>query len=243
MKDSNITQNSCKRCGTCCQKGGPTLHTQDIDAINNIPLKPKNLLTLRKGELIWHPLKQQLITLEHEIIKIKGKNDSWCCMFYEETSRKCTCYKYRPIECKVLKCWDTREIEELFLKDTINRAILLRNTPNILELVNNYEKKFDLRYFFYLIQQKQLQDIQRLIELDSSFREQLVATTSIKYTELDFYFGRPLEIILKQIQSILQISIKKASFRRPFNPLLSELGIIEGAYSSPSSNASSTPFP
>jgi len=205
MKDSNKIQNSCRRCGTCCQKGGPTLHLQDIDAIYNIPLKPKNLFTLRKGELIWHPIKQQLITLEHEIIKIKGKENSWECSFYNPKSHSCICYEHRPIECKLLKCWDTKDIEKFFLKDTIDRSTLLRNTPNLLELVHKYEENFNLDYFFYLIQNNhKTQKISEIIRLDNQFRNSIVEKTSINAEELDFYFGRALEKILKQINFILK---------------------------------------
>jgi len=203
MRDSNNIQNSCKRCGTCCQKGGPTLHIQDINSIYNIPLKPKNLLTLRKGELIWHPVKQQLIPLEHEIIKIKGKKDSWTCSFYNHEKRACTCYEYRPIECRVLKCWDTRDIEKLFLKNTLHRSILLENTPNLLELVYKYENTFNLEHFLYLIQNDYKNQIVEIIELDNRFRNTIIKKTSINKEELDFYFGRPLEQLFKQISFIL----------------------------------------
>ncbi len=203
MQYSNFNQNFCKRCGTCCQKGGPTLHIQDIESIYNIPLHPKHLITLRKGELIWHPVKRQLITLEHEIIKIKGKKGSWACIFYDKTSRKCTCYKYRPIECRVLKCWDTKDVEKLFLKNTLTRKALLKTNFNLLELIEAYEEKFDLNYFFYLVRYNTTQEIKNFIEADEKFRKKVITSTKITTQELEFFFGRDLKTLLTQLKQII----------------------------------------
>jgi len=202
MKNSNTKQFFCKRCGTCCKKGGPTLHIQDINTIYNIPLKPKHLLTLRKGELIWHPTKNQLIPLQYEIIKIRGKKTLWTCIFYNEILHSCNCYKNRPIECKLLKCWDTKDVEKLFLKETLDRKTLLKNAPHLLDLINNYEKKFDLNYFFYLVKDKKEKELKKIIDLDKKFRKKLSDTTQFNIEDMDFFFGRSLEILFKQLNNI-----------------------------------------
>lgn len=159
---------------------------------------------MRKGELIWHPTKNQLIPLQHEIIKIRGRKTLWTCIFYNEISRSCNCYENRPIECRVLKCWDTKDIEELFLKETLDRKTLLKTAPHLLELINNYEKKFDFNYFFYLMEDKKEKELKKLIKLDKKFREKLVDTTQFSIEDMNFFFGRSLETLFKQFNNIFK---------------------------------------
>ena len=49
-----MTVNSCRRCGTCCEKGGPGLHVADMGLLEHIPMK--DVVCLRRGELEQIPL-------------------------------------------------------------------------------------------------------------------------------------------------------------------------------------------
>jgi len=114
---------SCVRCGACCERGGPTLHSEDRTFLQKGVLRPTHLFTLRAGELAYHPLEERLIELSDEMIKIKGMDGSSACIFYDAEQHGCAIYEDRPLECRALKCWDTRDVEGLFMQDLLSRLV------------------------------------------------------------------------------------------------------------------------
>ena len=45
----------CKRCGTCCIKGGPVLHSVDLALITEGVIRPDQLVVIRHGEPAYNP--------------------------------------------------------------------------------------------------------------------------------------------------------------------------------------------
>ena len=118
MPDISI---ECKRCGTCCIKGGPSFHIEDRSLIDEGYIPAKHLYTIRIGEQVCDNRIDKIISAPSEIIKIKGQGNNWTCFFYEEAENKCNIYQFRPVECRLLNCRDTREIEQIFGKDLLTR--------------------------------------------------------------------------------------------------------------------------
>ncbi len=58
ISSGNITE--CIRCGTCCKKGGPVLHHEDKDILRGGHVGYEHLVTLRKGEQAYNPIKDML---------------------------------------------------------------------------------------------------------------------------------------------------------------------------------------
>lgn len=75
----------CIRCGTCCRKGGPVLHHEDKQVLLIGYIGYQHLVTLRKGEKVFNPVKETFENLELELIKIKSADDGISCYFFEET--------------------------------------------------------------------------------------------------------------------------------------------------------------
>ncbi|MGD9193367.1 MAG: hypothetical protein PVH58_15695, partial [Desulfobacterales bacterium] len=69
-KDKSGT-NECMRCGTCCEKGGPSFHHDDRMLIEKGIILSKNLYTIRRGELAYDNVQGCLRAVESDIIKIK----------------------------------------------------------------------------------------------------------------------------------------------------------------------------
>ena len=115
----------CIRCGTCCEKGGPSLHLADKKLIENGTILLKCLYTIRKGELSYDNIKGYLVPAATDIIKIKGQKGSWTCFFYNPSENSCQIYASRPLECRVLKCWDTREIKKIYSQNRLTRQDLI----------------------------------------------------------------------------------------------------------------------
>ena len=117
----NIQLTECIRCGKCCKKGGPCFHLADKHLIDQGIILTKYLFTIRKGELAYDNIRQELLPQSSELIKIKGKNNSSTCIFFKESDKKCEIYQNRPTECKAMKCWDTGEIEKIYSKNSLPR--------------------------------------------------------------------------------------------------------------------------
>ncbi len=102
------------------------------------------LLTLRAGEPALDPKRGKVILLPVELTKIKGKARGWECVFYDARGGACSIYGSRPLECRALKCWDTTEVQALFLKDVLSRRDVLGEESPLYEVIVSYERVFDL---------------------------------------------------------------------------------------------------
>ena len=190
------------RCGTCCKKGGPTLHTQDAQVLERRGLKVADLVTYRKGELAYHPTKCSLIALHTDMIKIKGKNHSLECLFFEEAESRCTIYENRPLECRTLECWNPRPLIDLFLKDLLTRKDIFRDSLH--EIIDEYDSLFSPSLLFELLKKGDRQGVLRFEDNDRDYRAQLIARSIVKEEEIDALLGRPLTTIRIALESIIQ---------------------------------------
>ncbi|MBW1822375.1 MAG: YkgJ family cysteine cluster protein [Deltaproteobacteria bacterium] len=207
LKSINIKQNvritECIRCGTCCKKGGPSFHFADKHLIDKGIILSKYLFTIRKGELAYDNVRQELLPLSSELIKLKGKNDSSTCIFFNEGEKKCEIYKNRPVECKALKCWDTREIEKIYSKNRLTRKDLLFDVEGLWELVNDHQSRCSYEKIKKMLQKQDdsNNDIQKeileIIRYDTQIRHLVVEKGGMDSEILDFLFGRPLTLTIK----------------------------------------------
>ncbi|OPL14465.1 MAG: hypothetical protein AVO38_02540 [delta proteobacterium ML8_D] len=202
---------SCIRCGTCCEKGGPTLHSEDRIFLQKGTLRPIHLFTLRAGELAFNPLEERIEELSYEMIKVKNRDGSSTCTFYDADQHACRIYESRPLECRVLKCWDTRDLEDLFMKDLLSRLDLCPKGSAVEGLISAYERSFPPGRIYSLLgeagsqegTQQSNPEIDQMISTDEAFRQKMVESMGVKETELDFFFGRPVRSIIKGIRTLM----------------------------------------
>ena len=199
------TSNPCLRCGTCCEKGGPSLHLADRSLVDDGQIPARCLITLRRGELVRDNVKGTLAPLSEEIIKIKGLAGRWTCRFYDQASRGCRIYDHRPLECRALNCQDTRRIEEIYQATRLTRKDLLSDMNGLWELIEDHEQRCSyagLRarveagtHEGRLIQEEAILEILRL---DVHVRQLAVEKGQLDSRMLDFIFGRPLADTIQQ---------------------------------------------
>ena len=175
----------CERCGTCCKKGGPALHTEDkkLIACGYIPLK--NLLTIREGEPSYDNIKNKLFPAATDIIKIAAKPLSTECIFYNNNLKGCNIYKTRPLECRVLFCKNTKEIININDKNRLTRKDILENTTELWNLIDDHQKKCSyekIKKLSLIYKDKKSDEIKKrineLIAYDHHLREVLVEKSS-----------------------------------------------------------------
>jgi Fe-S-cluster containining protein len=190
------TRTECRRCGTCCVEGGPALHTGDLALVRSGQLPINRLITIRKGELVNHPLTDNVQAVGFELVKICGTGRDWCCLYYS-TSRGCTIYASRPLACRVLKCWDPKEISALVGKDTLTRLDILVEGDPLRPLVEEHEllcpcPDMELICHSLSTDSLDLNNLQRLVDADLNFRNLAVKDNNISLAVELFCFGRPI---------------------------------------------------
>ena len=108
----------CRRCGTCCLLGGPTLMLSDAALLVSGTLTLEALVCLRAGEWARDDSRKALRPLEGERLKIAGPGGRvhpWRCRYYREGAG-CGIYEQRPAQCTALFCMDTGPLEALLAK-------------------------------------------------------------------------------------------------------------------------------
>jgi Fe-S-cluster containining protein len=205
-------QNSCKCCGECCRRGGPVLHCSDLPLIRKDYLKRKDIVQLRFGEPVNDYITGEIKLLDREIFKIRGKsNTDWTCKFLDEKSNLCRIYEYRPLQCRLLKCWDTSELETAYDKNLLSVNDLVRENSGMQELVDFYARKCPVGEILELIRNipgytwQKNPRIREKIEFDRKFRQNFLEKTGEHPDICDFYFGRPVEDILPLLKRYLEL--------------------------------------
>jgi Fe-S-cluster containining protein len=204
----NMTDNpkksitTCKQCGTCCKKGGPSFHMQDRRLIDDGVIPGRDLFTIRKGEPALENVQNLLISTNTDIIKIKGKPGSWECFYYDRRSRECRIYENRPEECRVLNCWDTAPIEALYTAPHLTRKDLMFGVQGIWDLIEDHQNRCGYDEILKLQERiKSHSDrtaknrIWEMVAYDRQIRRTLIEN-SVAPDMLDFLFGRPLSVTL-----------------------------------------------
>lgn len=193
---------SCVMCGTCCIKGGPTLHHEDMELIREAVLDLTDLVTLRRGEMAHDPVQEVLTPLSEEIIKIRGKDSTWTCIFYETEGHTCTMYDQRPAECRVLDCHNPSPLAAMYDQDRISRADLLPEGHPLFELIADHDAKCDPHGLTQLAKAARHDDVDAYRELvekityDREIRRLAVEKGGLPEESLDFFFGRSIEALL-----------------------------------------------
>jgi len=195
----------CARCGICCGKGGPALHDEDRDLVDSGILSLTSLFTIRKGELALDNIGGGLICLPSEIIKIKTHVNSTACIYFDDSNNSCGVYDGRPMECRVLECWNTDAVENLYTRNRLTREDVLENIPWLQELANTHEAECAMDIVKSLVERREAGDpdaaprLGELVRYDLHYRELLVEKGGLPSEMMDFLFGRPLpEIIPRQ---------------------------------------------
>jgi Fe-S-cluster containining protein len=213
MPESAVLISKCRRCGTCCKKGGPSLHMEDLHLVTKGAIHTRYLYTLRKGELAFDNVRGKLAPVAGELIKIKGRATGWTCIFYDEIKNACTIYTDRPIECRVLKCWDTRAIEQMYTENRLTRRHLLSGVKGLWGLVEDHGVRCDYALVNELVQalspscnNAAAKNLIEMIGYDTQIRRLVVEKSGVDEDMTDFLFGRPL---LKTITT-LGLNVKRS---------------------------------
>jgi Fe-S-cluster containining protein len=195
-------QTTCKKCGNCCRKGGPALHSQDLPLIQSGKIPVSALITIRKGELAHNPLTGKVQPVAVELVKIIGAGRQWDCCYYDETDG-CTIYDHRPHACRILRCWDTDEILALVEKDTLSRFDILAADDPLIPVIREHERICPCDGLEDVlagrISETLKKDLEKRVRDDIRFRSRIIADYDLKLSMELFCFGRPFFQLLQAL--------------------------------------------
>ncbi len=194
----------CRRCGTCCRKGGPALHVADVERVRSGIIGLESLLTIRAGERVHDNVRNRVVSLKKEIVKIRGRGDTWTCLFYDDEARSCGIYDHRPLECRALACRDPSELKRIYEQDRITRKDIIGSIQGLWDLVQTHEARCSQQKLAAMIARLKApldpalaNDICGCIAYDRHLRRLTVKKSGISPALLDFLFGRPLQQTIK----------------------------------------------
>ncbi len=204
MSKISTDQTSCKRCGTCCKKGGPTLHIEDRQIISEGRIETSHLITLRKGELAYGPTGATLKPIPQELIKIAGRGRGWECIFLDKKEASCMIYAHRPLECRLLKCWDTSDILQVICTDTLKRTDIINPQDPILRLIEEHEMTCSVLEMEAILstfsggsdKSAPLNRLAELVRKDLHIRSRAVSVFALPLAAELFILGRPIFALL-----------------------------------------------
>ena len=193
-KEQSLSEKGkCRRCGICCEKGGPSFHMCDRQLIVEGRIQLSDIYTIRPGEPAYNNVREQVEPTVADIIKIKSRPVSNACIFYQAGEGVCGIYSDRPLECRLLKCWDTAEIVAVYDRERLSRKDLLQNAQPLWELVEMHQSEISYDRVSQLVQAEDKAALAQLIRYDASLREVTREKTPANSGVLEFLFGYPLE--------------------------------------------------
>jgi Fe-S-cluster containining protein len=187
-------KSSCDRCGNCCSTSSPSLMKEDIGLFISGLLSDENTYTIREGEII-RSNDGNLYESFMELIKIREKENSTTCIFY---NKGCTIYDSRPVQCREFNCWETHQIKEGIEKIALKRADLFNQVDFIMEAIKRHDEKCSYKRLSDTLErlkngiEEAVEDIIDMLQYDINLRELLMKKFNLKPHSMDLILGRAL---------------------------------------------------
>ncbi len=199
MKDH---RDRCQRCGTCCRNGPPGLHEEDKPLYDGGWLGKADLLTLRTGEWVYDNIEEKRRILTEEMVRIRTKPGEGACLFFNSRQNHCEIYEHRPLECRVLNCWDTAAIRNVYEQHRLNRRHLIPEDSALFAIVSLHEERCAYERVRVLAEaiiargeqnNRELEELSDIVQQDRRMRTALQEQTQVPEPVLEFVFGRSLD--------------------------------------------------
>lgn len=187
---------TCVQCGECCRKGSPTLHMDDIELLGQGKLEWNQLVTLREGEPVRSPAKDEIFFLLDERIKVREKPGTQECVFLDDTNDRCSIYVDRPLQCRAQACWDSKEAEQLAKQAYLTRRDIFAGIELLLDVTAQHQQRCSFAKLQETVErlgEKEDKGIDELLEMlayEDHFRSFFSQQFNIPENTLDLVFGR-----------------------------------------------------
>jgi len=188
---------TCERCGLCCRESSPSLIKEDLSLFVSGVLSYENTYTIREMERIRSKGNANIYESFMELIKVKDKNGTSTCIFYDETDG-CSIYENRPSQCRMYNCW-TQENLLAGLEDiALKRSDLFGSIDVIMKAIKMHEEKCsykNLSAAFEMLaegSENAVEEIIDMLQYDTYIRPFLKEKLNIPEGTMNLIFGRPM---------------------------------------------------
>ncbi|MCA1962022.1 MAG: YkgJ family cysteine cluster protein [Desulfomonile sp.] len=202
LKTAYATRPHCIKCGKCCTSGSPTLTKQDMDLFVKDVLTPKHVITIRTGEPVYSNVTEQAANADHELIKIREKQHSRTCIFYQDLTRTCSIYDSRPRQCVIQECWNPSNYYQIAQEPKLDRKAILEPTGYFWEVIERHDERCSHAELARLMARlgatkgHTIDDVLALLQMDHEVRLRAAERFQLAPDTLDFFFGRPLREVV-----------------------------------------------
>lgn len=171
------------------------MHREDLDLVRHGHIRHDQLITIRCGELGYNPGTGRLEPVPVELLKVRGKDGGWTCLFFNEPQNNCTIYAHRPTTCRILQCRQPEALLATIYQNTLRRADLINPGDPILAEIERHEQACPGRAFADLLAGAEkpaaLSLLTELVQTDLAIRAEIAEKTGISPKLESFLFGRP----------------------------------------------------
>jgi len=181
------------------QKRGPALHTEDKSLVEEGHIKLLSLYTIRRDEVVHDNVLGHVGPLSSEIIKIRGHDNSRSCLFLDLNGNTCMIYDHRPLECRILQCWDTLALERIYGAEHLTRRDFLAHVEELWDVVEDHEERCAYRRVAALRaapdrdeKEEELKKVSEILRYDMEIRRLVVEEAGVDPAITDFIFGRSM---------------------------------------------------
>ncbi len=195
------TQESCVRCGECCELGSPTLLTPDLALFQKEVLTWDEVYTLRAGEQVTDR-EGKVTTLKEERLKMREVPGSRQCWFYLAAGHTCRIYDDRPEQCRRQNCWGMPAPPPA-VAQLLNRRHLFVNISEVWDLINAHEERCACSLVGQALadlsagQEKAGDPLFEALHFDHYLRQMLLNDWGLTPAATELLLGRPLTEFLK----------------------------------------------
>jgi Fe-S-cluster containining protein len=201
-KAAYATRPYCLRCGDCCRQGSPTLYFEDLPILRRGVIKRMDLLTLRSGEVGLSNETRELVLLAEERIKVKEKPGGRECFFLEPKTNGCRIYEDRPLQCRVMECWNPDHFQDLETQTFLSRKALLNPEDPLIAVIETHSKRCAMEDLQRALSRAQRgfaeaeEEALDILFFDEHLRRHLEEEKGINRDNQLFLFGRPVSNLI-----------------------------------------------
>jgi Fe-S-cluster containining protein len=193
----------CERCGTCCRKGGPALHREDLALFERGVIERSDCVTLRAGELVHNPVRDVVEPLAQEVVRFRSWSGTRACRFFMESGASCRIYKRRPVECVALFCKEPDKLIDMYMTDRITRADIIPENSAMADIMAEHEERAAVRRLGALAERigqgddSALDEATAMVHYDVALRGELTRRVGCPPEHVLVFFGRPLPEVVR----------------------------------------------
>ncbi|MEZ4565786.1 MAG: hypothetical protein R2860_02070 [Desulfobacterales bacterium] len=128
-------------------------------------------------------------------------------MYLNDEKMACGIYDDRPVECRVLECWNTGPIQKMYGHNRLSRQELFAKTSWINDLILAHEEECTLEQVANLVDDRVADEpgaaakLNEIINYDFHLRQVATEKGRLPPDMMDFLFGRPLaDVIARQFR-------------------------------------------